>query len=51
MNQPNSNLIANYKEHLKIEGLEQEVYKWDLVKKYKGRPHLDVEEFEKDIGR
>lgn len=49
MNQAISNLITDYKEHLKNEGLKEELYKWDLVKKYKGRPHLDVEDFEKEI--
>lgn len=49
MNQPILSLITDYKEHLKEDGLSQELYKWDLVKKYKGRPHLDVEDFEKEI--
>lgn len=38
MNQVISNLLTDYKSHLQKDGLEQELYKWDLVKKYKGRP-------------
>lgn len=39
------NLIANYKNHIQQTQLKDEVYKWELLREYKGRPNLDAEDF------
>jgi 5-methylcytosine-specific restriction endonuclease McrBC GTP-binding regulatory subunit McrB len=49
MNKPFSQLIEIYKEHLLKDGLEQELYKWDLVKKFKGKPNVAATDFEAEI--
>ena len=46
---PITELIAKYKAHIEITRLKDEVYKWQLVKKYKGRPDINVEDFYKEI--
>ncbi len=43
-------LIAKYKENLSDKKeFEQEVYKWQLVERFKGRPNLDAEDFAAEI--
>ena len=42
-------LIETYKIHLKKDRLKDELYKWQLLAKYKGRPRLDVLDFAKEI--
>jgi len=38
-------LIVSYKAHLKNERLKDELYKWQLLAKFKGRHRLDVLDF------
>jgi len=38
-------LISKYKEHIKRNGLKDEIYKWELLAKYNGRPDLNSENF------
>ncbi len=42
-------LIEKYKNHIRENGLEDEVYKWNLLEQYKGRVDADAEDFEKEI--
>jgi 5-methylcytosine-specific restriction enzyme B len=42
-------LIENYKIHLKNDRLKDELFKWQLLAKFKGRPHLNAHNFEKEI--
>jgi len=42
-------LIERYKAIVKEKGLKDELYKWQLVKKVKGRPNLDAPDFVKEI--
>lgn len=42
---PNLWLIEKYKKRIAQKGLENEIYKWEIVKKYAGRPDLDAEDF------
>lgn len=42
-------LITKYKEHIRKGGLNDEIYKWDLLGKFQGRPLLDVEDFYSEI--
>ena len=48
-NDPIAKLIIDYKEHIKKTKLADEIYKWQLVKKFKGRPNLESEDFYKEI--
>ena len=34
------NLIANYKKHIQQTHLKDEVYKWQMLGEFKGRPNL-----------
>lgn len=51
MNQkdPVLDLIARYKANLKKEGLQDEVYKWELLGQYGGRFNTDAEDFIKEV--
>ena len=42
-------LIETYKIHLKKDRLKDELYKWQLLAKFKGRPRLDALNFAKEI--
>lgn len=42
-------LIAEYKKQVKEFGLSGEVYKWDLLAKYNGRPNLEVSNLEEEL--
>jgi hypothetical protein len=48
-NDPILELIKVYKENLKKTKLQDELYKWELVKKYKGRPDLDAKNFYEEV--
>ncbi len=39
------NLIASYKKHIQQTHLKDEVYKWELLREFKGRPNLEAEDF------
>jgi len=38
-------LIATYKKHLREQGLSEELYKWELLAKYQGRPDPSAADF------
>jgi 5-methylcytosine-specific restriction endonuclease McrBC GTP-binding regulatory subunit McrB len=42
-------LIESYKLRLKNEGLENEIYKWNLINEFEGRPKLNEATFAEDI--
>ncbi|MCK5536175.1 MAG: EVE domain-containing protein, partial [Bacteroidales bacterium] len=42
-------LIKNYKKRISQNHLEDEVYKWELVKKYNKRPNTDADDFTQEI--
>lgn len=44
-----SSLIEEYKSIININGLKNELYKWELVEKQKGRPNLDAANFTEEI--
>lgn len=49
MNQSVNQLIENYKEHIKQTKLTDEVYKWELIEKYKGRPNPDAQDLHQEM--
>lgn len=44
-------LIRDYKELLKIEGLTDEIYKWELIQQFKGCPNLEAEDLSAELKR
>jgi 5-methylcytosine-specific restriction protein B len=44
-----STLISKYKIHLKKDGLKGEIYKWELLKQFQGRPDLNADNFYEEI--
>lgn len=42
-------LIERYKNHIRNGGLSDEIYKWELVQKFKGRPNINAENFGNEI--
>jgi len=46
---PLQQLVDDYKKHLTKNGLAQELYKWILVEEFKGRPKIDVTDFNEEI--
>ncbi|MGF7077050.1 McrB family protein [Mucilaginibacter sp. 3215] len=46
---PQQELIERYKVYLSENKLKDELYKWELVQKYQGRPDPDGENFSSDI--
>lgn len=46
---PLQQLIEDYKQYLVDTGLKDEIYKWELLAKYKGRPRLDAPDFGAEI--
>lgn len=46
---PIQEMINSYKEHVKNGGLKDELYKWELVQKFKGRPDLNSVDFTDEI--
>lgn len=45
LNDPIKNVIENYKEHIKQTQLKDELYKWELVDKFKNRPGVNKPDF------
>ncbi|MFA5617342.1 MAG: AAA family ATPase [Syntrophorhabdaceae bacterium] len=48
-NDPIQDMVDKYKEHIKNGGLTDELYKWELVGKYFGRPNINAENFYGEI--
>ena len=48
-NDPIQLMIENYKKHIAQTQLKDEVYKWELIEKYKGRPNLDADDLLQEI--
>ena len=46
---PIKTLIEEYKKRITITHLKEEVYKWELVKKYNNRPNVNALDFEEEI--
>ena len=46
---PTDQLIEKYKNHIRENGLESELYKWKLLDQYKGRVDTDAVDFQKEI--
>jgi 5-methylcytosine-specific restriction protein B len=44
-----TNIIENYKKHLQENGLADELFKWEILAKYQGRPNLEAENFYEEI--
>ncbi len=42
-------LINNYKQHLRDHGLEDELYKWELLGKFRGRPDTEAADFGQEV--
>ena len=42
-------MIGMYKELIKQTGLKDEIYKWELLSKYRGRPDLEAADFSTEI--
>ena len=48
-NDPVKSIIETYKEQVRQNGIKDEIYKWELINKYLGRPDVDVDNFTKEI--
>src|SRR5690554_2155181 len=46
---PKQLMIEDYKKHIAKTQLKDEVYKWELIDKYKGKPNLEVEDLLQEI--
>ena len=46
---PLTELIKRYKSHVVEHGIKEEIYKWELLGKYSGRPNTEVEDFKREI--
>lgn len=46
---PLVDLIEKYKAILREKGLKDEVYKWQLIEKFKGQPNINAIDFQKEI--
>lgn len=42
-------IIENYKKHIAQTHLKDEVYKWELVEKHKGKPNLETDDLHEEI--
>jgi predicted Mrr-cat superfamily restriction endonuclease len=42
-------LLQNYKTYISKTKMQDEVYKWELVKNYKGRPDINAEDFTQEL--
>lgn len=49
MKHPFEKLISDYKKLIVKNGLKDELYKWELVQKLKGKPNLDTADFYSEI--
>jgi len=48
-NDPIQSMVDRYKKHVKENGLTDEIYKWELVQKFKGHPDVNAENFIEEI--
>ena len=48
-NDPIISVIANYKKYISETQLKDEVYKWELINEYKGRPNPQVTDFYQEV--
>ncbi|NMC58598.1 MAG: hypothetical protein GYA51_04315, partial [Candidatus Methanofastidiosa archaeon] len=46
---PVSEMVRKYKVQIRNKGLEDELYKWELLKKYRGRPDIEADDFSAEI--
>ena len=46
---PTKLLIENYKKHIKSSKLKDEVYKWELINEFKGKPNTDAVDFYQEV--
>ena len=46
---PIKSIIENYKKHISKTQLKDELYKWELINKYKGRPNTGIIDFYQEI--
>ena len=46
---PVQRLIEDYKVHIAETRLKDEIYKWELIREYEGRPDTSVDDFEQEI--
>jgi hypothetical protein len=46
---PVAEMINSYKEKIKKDGLKDELYKWKLLKQFRGRPDLNSKDFNEEI--
>ncbi len=42
-------MIERYKKHISRTQLKDEIYKWELINKYRGRPNLEAKDFAQEI--
>ena len=49
MKQEIIDLISNYKDYIGKSKMQDEVYKWELIKKYSGRPAANANDFTAEI--
>ncbi|SHK69112.1 AAA family ATPase [Epilithonimonas mollis] len=48
-NDPIANIISRYKDYIKANSLQEEIYKWELLKKYKNRPDTKAADFYTEV--
>ncbi len=48
-NDPVFELIESYKTHIRESELKDELYKWDLIQKFKGRPDVNAPDFAEEL--
>lgn len=46
---PMRSIIEDYKKHISQTELKDEIYKWELVNEYRGRPNTDAEDFYQEV--
>ena len=49
MDNPVQALIIRYKKYLQNDRLSNEIYKWNLLAQFRGRPNIEVDDFYKEI--
>lgn len=49
MSDPVGAMIEKYKSHIAAGGLKNEVYKWELLRKYRGRPDTEAPDFNEEV--
>lgn len=48
-NDPVQNMVDKYKEYIKRGGLKNELYKWKLLGKFRGRPNINASDFGEEL--